>query len=891
MLLDFARDPACRLCPLWEGCQSVCIPTRPWRPLPLPNKPVLSGEAMGLGPLDRHHALLIVGEAPGSREDAVDECHIGPAGTYLDHIYIRGMDLQCLAHVYVGNSARCRPPQNATPTTTQTRACLPYLAADLSALQDAYDRVTILCTGAVASRAVLNLTQKKSFGVQGLEVWQVGAGKACIRLDRAVHVFSTYHPAMLLPGRDPSRVVYVKRHLGLLCDYLRDGTLPGATAPSGNYTKAPWPPATCPRIVALDIETYGILKHHNQTVFHPAKSAHWDGAHRSRQIVTVALSWWKNPEEVHSAIFIFDAPAHRARLLKWLRAIRDSGATLLCMNTQFDVQYLRHCWVECRPILDHPMHLWDLAITNYLAEDSRPERSLKNLAPLYGVTRYEGEFRQYASPDNPELWAYNVQDAEATLRLESRLSAEIKTAYPDSPKLSPFARQWYSDLLWALIWMSEAGSTFNRPALEDLQRRLTIRVERLLLAYEKAFDEPLAGQGSQKGLLELFTGAMSATGSYELVEITAKTKRISTGEANLQLLLDRTKRHGRFGPRLRMLSRFRTAQKLLTSYVRPLLEGRGKDQLDKAPTLIGDRAYPSWYIVPSTIKGAETAEGGTNQARVTCKQPALQTAPPAIRHCFSTRFNPGVRIHADYSQLELKVAAILSGDPAFMHDVTHEDLHLRTSRLVGEVIGVLESELDAWAAKWRKWAGKVQNFRALYRGGVRMFQATLQKQGLVIALDDCRRVDRAFRSRYPVLWDWQESLIATAKSKGYVDLPLIGQSRRFLGSSRTIDKTYVQTIVNLPVQAVAACICESAQVAVGLQLRDRNLRSVTVLNCYDALDLECPLCESGLIKEMLQREMPNPAYYRALCAELGRTLPLTIDMEIIAERGLPNVPK
>ena len=879
--MNFPQNSACTLCGLHEGCRSVCIPTRPWRPLALPGS---SGEGLEAQSTTSDHALLVVGEAPGSKEDMANECHIGPAGTYLDHIYIRGMGLQDLADVFLSNAVRCRPPQNATPTTTQVRACLPYLAEDIQNLQKVYDKVTILCTGAVASRAVLSLPQKKAFGAQGIEVHSIGTGKSRIELDSLVHVFSTYHPAMLLPGRDPSRVAYVKRHLQLLQDYLRDGTLP--TAPKIRYDIAPPPPMFFPRIVSLDIETYGILEDRPaQTVFHPRKSEHWDGVAPKDQIVTVALSWRDNDGQIQSGIFAFSDSAHRYILLRWLQAIWSSSSELLCMNTQFDVQYLRYCWPACRCYLKPPMRLWDLAITNYLMEDSRPERSLKDLAPLYGVTSYEGGFKRYSSVDDPDLLSYNVQDSSSTLQLEYTLQAEIESSYPNTAKLSSLTRQWYSDLLWSLIGMSEVGSTFDVLRLESLSVSLGNRLDRLRRVYESTFQMPLDGEGSQKGLIELFQTAVDTCGLQDNpeLEFTSKLKRISTGENNLQLLLNHVPRRSLTGHQLHLLSKFRAAQKLMSSYVRPLLVGRGKDQADKAPTLIKDRAYPSWYVVPAAFEG-HAGEGGTNQCRPTCKQPALQTAPPEIRRCFNTRFCPGVRLHADYKQLELNVAAILSGDKAFMYDVAHFDIHLRTSRLVGEVLGVSGERLEEWAKEWRQDAGKIQNFRNLYRGGAKTFQATLRTAGLEISLDACYQVDSVFRKRYPRLWEWQEELISTAKSKGYIELPLLGQSRRFLGSPRTVDRTYVQTIVNLPVQAIAACICESAQVKIDSELRRRQLQSIIVLNCYDSLDLECPRQEE-LVTELLQSIMPDPPYYQALQESLQRKLPLKIDIETIAERG------
>lgn len=1125
-MIEFARDASCKLCPLYEGCQSVCIPTRRWRPLRVFGTPFTGNECGGeFGP-PLKHALLIVGEAPGYREDQSGEGFVGPSGTYLDRIYVQGMRLPYLANVYLANAARCRPPKNSNPTVTQLRLCRPYLAADLMRLQAAYDRVTILCVGAVAVKSLLGWSLKKAFGQQGHEITEIGTGKHTHELARPVHVFATYHPGILMPGRDPSKIAYIKRHLALLKTFLQTSELSKIETPDYRVNPPCFDPL--PQQVALDIETCGILKGYTQTVFHPAKSAAWDEC-GPRQVVTVALSWWDSSGEgIESAIFDMSKKSHRLGLHWWLDRLQAAGSEVLCMNTQFDIQYLRAISMF-RKVLAPPLRLWDLAVSNYLSEDSRPERSLKDVAPLYGVTRYEPGFKQYDSPQDPELWAYNVQDTHATLKTERLIQEEIARNYPGTAKQSEFTRQWYSDLLWSVIAMSEAGSTFDRAALEKLRDRLERRLNRLTITYQVAYEVPICGEGSQKGLIELFGEAIGVAGLWDHDELvfTFKTRRVSTGEANLGLLLSHLPLTNPLARQLRLLVRFKGAQKLMSSYVRPLLVGRGKHQRDKGPTLVGDRCYPSWFVVPSRFD--EGTEGGTNQARITClwkytpiytaegirsledvvehgtkgvlsvskegdfkfrpakavrggrqmlygidlvtrngrresavataehrwvrhldgswittaelrpgtalrhvtrsektgypwlemrwngkrsscslhravaelirpvlpsdhvhhrdgarrnwkldnlrvmpslehrkmhgekrkrrvsfkcqtcgevverrasvhrhkycskkclhssygenwrvtgvrplqveevycltvppdetfvlynglvsgncKGPALQTAPEPIKACFSTRFSPGFRIHADYSQLELGVAALLSGDKQFMYDFVHEDIHWRTARLVAEVLGVPDP--DAWATRWRKWGGKTQNFRALFRGGAPKFQAVLRSKGIDIRLDDCKQVDAAFRGRYPRLWDWQEEQIETAKTKGYIELALVGQSRRFLGSRRTVDRTYTQTIVNLPVQATAACICESAQIEISQHLCTHNLSSVLVLNCYDALDLECPQCEREIIDRLLNRVMPSPPYYNALCAELGRNLPLTIDVEIVAEKGLP----
>jgi uracil-DNA glycosylase len=108
---DKIRNPDCTLCSLHEDAQHVCL--------------------MGSG--KRKAKLMIVGEAPGAREDEKHRVFVGPAGKLLDELLAEiGISRE---ECYITNAVKCRPKDNATPSKQEVKACLPYLVEEVEKVQ------------------------------------------------------------------------------------------------------------------------------------------------------------------------------------------------------------------------------------------------------------------------------------------------------------------------------------------------------------------------------------------------------------------------------------------------------------------------------------------------------------------------------------------------------------------------------------------------------------------------------------------------------------------------------------------------------------------------------------------------------------------------------------
>ena len=197
----------------------------------------------------------------------------------------------------------------------------------------------------------------------------------------------------------------------------------------------------------------------------------------------------------------------------------------------------------------------------------------------------------------------------------------------------------------------------------------------------------------------------------------------------------------------------------------------------------------------------------------------------------------------DLSQIELRVAALLSGDIALVNAYVHNaDLHTdRTVHLFGddflrEKYGEGYRKHPGFRALERQ-LGKTINFADLYRAGWKRIKATaMEKLGLNLSDHFCQNIERSRPVVRPGLWNWQESLIDSVRKTNRLELPIFGQSRFFEGDVGF----HINEIVNFPVQATAANFMSCVQIEVHRQLDPMEIatpnRAVHLTaNVYDAL--------------------------------------------------------
>jgi DNA polymerase I-like protein with 3'-5' exonuclease and polymerase domains len=591
-------------------------------------------------------------------------------------------------------------------------------------------------------------------------------------------------------------------------------------------------------------------------------------------------------------VFQLHIPAHRKHLARWLA----HAHTILGMNLQFDLLYLRS-----QPDLRFHLHsqtLIDLSVLNYLHSELRPERSLKALGPILGTHAYPKEQldrdKRYHDARSPELHRYNAADTHNTMLACAELARRIRTDYPGTSKLSPYCLSHYSDTIWTVVRMSEAGVPMDRAGLLRHEQDVLSRM-RDLEGSAQALGLVLSGKGSAASKLALMQSACSwiesgpdpQIRSHPMFQLTETRREIAVNDVNRQLFLSFQPPTG-IREQLEILGSYSSFQKLLSSYFFPLLRHQRMNPANKSSCLVPRPndigiSYPTWFVTPTASKDGAGGEGGTLQGRITCKNFRHQTDPDEIKRHYRSRWPRGHIVGYDLSQIEMVVAGLLSGDTVLL-DAFRADppLDLHTSRAT-QVFGPSIVDHPDFKKVYRQ-AAKGANFGDLFRAGAPTLQTQVFKMtGVVVPMNICENIVKTRAASRPGLWAWQENLIRETRARGYVELPLIGQSRRFMGG----DAYDVSEIVNMPIQCTAGNVLLRIQHQLHRSLPSINAASPDILmflNVYDAIYFDCRSSDAVDRLDTLFRDafsyVTTEGYWARLCAELGRSVPIRYERTI-----------
>ena len=257
----------------------------------------------------------------------------------------------------------------------------------------------------------------------------------------------------------------------------------------------------------------------------------------------------------------------------------------------------------------------------------------------------------------------------------------------------------------------------------------------------------------------------------------------------------------------------------------------------------------------------------TATGRLSSSDPNLQNIPirtdvgREIRRAFIAE--PGASLlSADYSQVELRILAHMSGDPALIRTFQEdEDVHTRTA---SEIFGLSPNEITS---EMRRKA-KAVNFGIIY--GISAFGLA---QDIGVSNNEAKRYIDSYFSRYPLVREFIDRTINDAKTKGYVTT-LFGR-RRFIpeitSSTAAVRSFGERTAVNTPIQGTAADLIKLAMIHIQSELRKRKLRSQMILQVHDELVFEVPDDEIEIMKQVVKERMEGA---------LALSIPIKVDMGV-----------
>ena len=446
--------------------------------------------------------------------------------------------------------------------------------------------------------------------------------------------------------------------------------------------------------------------------------------------------------------------------------------------------------------------------------------------------------------DIAKVTDYAAEDADVTLQLEDAIRPQAMAlgcggetppphavAHEGAGASRPRALADVEEpLVKVLLEMEREGVRIDVEALKEYGREL----DREILGYAQEilkYAEPGFNPDSPKQLGQLLFEKLGLPGGKK----TAKGQW-ATDEKTISKLAGEH-------PIIASILEYRACTKLKSTYV------------DKLPTLIDENSR-----VHTTYAQAFTETG-----RLSSSDPNLQNIPirtergKNIRRAFVARDADHMLVSADYSQIELRLMAAMSGDTAMLEAFRRgEDIHRDTASRVYDV-------MPAFVTPEQRSKCKMVNFGIIY--GISAFG--LSQRLKVPRKEAADLIDTYFRL-YPKVKDFMEASIEKARKTGYAET-VLGRRRtlRDINSrNATARQAAERDAINTPIQGSAADLIKIAMVRTERALKAENLRAKMVLQIHDELVFDCPKSEVERVKEIVRREMTG-AYDFGVPLEVG----------------------
>lgn len=448
---------------------------------------------------------------------------------------------------------------------------------------------------------------------------------------------------------------------------------------------------------------------------------------------------------------------------------------------------------------------------DYLAEIYLKYNTIK-IEELIGPKGKKQKNMRDLTPE--QVYKYACEDADVTLKLKSILEKELE---------KNGERQLFDEvempLVPVLAYMERNGVRIDPEALKQTSEHFTARMKQIEQeVYELAGESFNISSPKQVGEL-LFD-------KLKLSDKAKKTKgkgQYSTSEEVLESL--KTKH-----PVVQKILDYRGLRKLLSTYI------------DALPTLVNPRTGRIHTSFNQTV----TATG-----RLSSSNPNLQNIPirnedgKEIRKAFIPD-DGCLFFSADYSQIELRIMAHLSGDPHMIEAFKHgEDIHAATAaKIYKKPISEVTREERSKA--------KTANFGIIY--GISAF-GLAERMG-VDRKEAKELIEEYFRT-YPHVKEYMEKSIEVARKNGYIET--IMHRKRYLPdilSHNSVVRGYAErNAINAPIQGSAADIIKTAMIRIYHRFREEGIRSIMILQVHDELNFSVYPDEKERVQQIVIEEM------------------------------------
>ncbi|MEG2771319.1 MAG: DNA polymerase I [Alistipes sp.] len=490
-------------------------------------------------------------------------------------------------------------------------------------------------------------------------------------------------------------------------------------------------------------------------------------------------------------------------------------------NIKFDLMVLRRIGIE---IVGRK---YDTMILHYLL-DPESRHNMNALSQKYlnyqpiEIESLIGKGARQLTMDMvsmPRVVEYAAEDADVTLRLKQVL-------YPlvEQVGLQHLYTEIEEPMIAVLAEIEMAGVRIDSGALAEYAVELNRKLAALEFEIRETAGDPVLNINSPRQLGEVLFAKMRIADKPKMT----KTKQFCTDEDYLQTFAHKHKI-------VDLILEYRGVKKLLSTYVEalPLLVNRTTGRIH------------------TSYNQAVTATG-----RLSSTNPNLQNIPVRdelgrpIRRAFIPSDEEHLLLSADYSQVELRLMAHLSGDESLIAAFAHgEDIHAATAaKLFGKELSEVTND------ERRK--AKTANFGIIY--GISPFGLS---QRLEIPRGEAKAIIEGYFASYPKVKEYMETIVAKAREEGFVST-IFGR-RRYLNdiaSHNAVARGLAErNAINAPIQGSAADIMKIAMIHVSRRFQTEGIRSRVILQVHDELVIDMLRSEQERVAAIVTESMESAA--------------------------------
>lgn len=720
---DAIRDPKCTACALHEGAEHVCL----------------------LGSGSRKADVMILGEAPGAREDEEHRAFVGPAGQLLDHTLTQaGISRD---DCYISNVAKCRPPSNRTPERAEIKTCVStYLGKELAAVKPNY----MLLLG---NSALLGVTGRSGITKHHGSVYETDGLK----------MMATVHPALVLRNPAWGRA--------FSADVVRFGrmtrgeetTPPSTVKIVRRRGQLAWLLRELMRAkeVAWDIETWV----DDEQVDAPYVRPPGQDWHGDESLITcIGFTWQEGLSAVVPLWHSTPTWSDPAVVLEALRpALERTDCKFIAQNGKFDARWMASKGIKVR------QH-FDTMLAAHMLDENRAKGLESLVQTELGAAPYKlaeaDKKRTYHVPLR-RLCIYNGKDTNYTFRLKHLFAAQLR----EEPRIARVFMKLMMPASEALVDIERTGVFMDADRWRERRKECEEKREliyKYIDQYVPVYMKPL-NLNAPMQIARLLFDEMG----LEILERTKKGAPSTKESVLLELAADGEK-----------IATAILKYRKWAGYINRYLDPWKYEWLDDAWRL------HCTYKLFGTVTGRLSGEGGIQQV----------PRDPLIRSILGAE--PGWSfVQADYSQIELRIIAMLANERRMIAQYLRgEDVHtLRAVKMTGKPANRLTKE--------ERKKAKPVNFGYSYgMGHEKMVAYAFENYEVRMSSDEARTDREGFFEDYPGLRPWHERQRRLARRYQRVQSP-IGRVRHLpdvMSGDRDVAAEAERQAINSPVQSFAS---------------------------------------------------------------------------------------